>query len=66
MGKKCGEIQIFWKSLDKNLNFLKKSWLSQFISMVSISLDNLEQNLNAAKSQLKSLDWKVLIEKSWF
>jgi hypothetical protein len=60
MGKKCGKFKFFSKSLDKNLNYLKKTWLSQFISIVSISLDNLDKNLNTAKSQLKSLDLKNL------
>ncbi len=59
-GQKVREIQIFPKSLNKNLNFLKKSWLSRFILMVSISLKDLDKNLNTAKSQLKSLDFKNL------
>jgi hypothetical protein len=54
------EIQIFSKSLDKNLDYLKKAWLSWFISIVLISLDDLNKNLDTAKSQLKSLDFKNL------
>ena len=60
MGKKCGKFNFFSKSLDKNLDYLKKSWLSQFISMVSISLDDLDKNLDAAKSGLKSLNFNNL------
>ncbi len=46
----------FSKSLDKNLDYLKKAWLSQFISIVSISLDDFD----TAKSRLKSLNFKNL------
>jgi hypothetical protein len=53
-----GKIQIFSKSLDKSIQYLKKSWLSQFISMVLISLHDLDKNINAAKSWLKSLNFK--------
>jgi hypothetical protein len=60
MGKKCGKFNFFSKSLDKNLDYLKKSWLSRFISMVLISLDDIVKNLDAAKSRLKSLDFKNL------
>jgi hypothetical protein len=59
-GQKVWEIQIFSKTLDKNLDYLKKAWLSQFILIVSISLDDLDKNLDTAKSQLKSLDFKNL------
>jgi hypothetical protein len=48
------------ESLDKNLDYLKKVWLSQYISIISISLDNLDKNLDTAKSRLKSLDFKNL------
>jgi hypothetical protein len=54
---KVWEIQIFSKSLDKNLDYLEKAWLSQFIL---ISLDDLDKNLDTAKSRLKSLDFKNL------
>ncbi len=60
MEKKVREVQIFSKSLKKNLDYLEKSWLSQFISMVSIRVDDLDKNLDAAKSRLKSLDFKNL------
>jgi hypothetical protein len=60
MGKKFGKFKFFSKSLDKNLDYLKEAWLSQFISIVSISLDDLDKNLATAKSQLKSLDFKNL------
>ncbi len=50
------EIQIFFKNLD----YLKKAWLSWFISIVSISLNDLDKNLDTAKSRLKSLDFKNL------
>ena len=60
MGKKCGKFKFFSKSLDKNLYYLEKAWLSRFISIVSISLDNLDKNLDTAKSRLKSLDFKNL------
>ena len=56
-GQKVWEIQIFLKSLDKNLDYLEKAWLSQFIL---ISLDDLDKNLDTAKSRLKSLDFKNL------
>jgi hypothetical protein len=59
-GKKVREVQIFSKSLNKNLDYLEKSWLSRFISMVLISLDDIVKNLDAAKSRLKSLDFKNL------
>ncbi len=75
MGKKCGKFNFFSKSLNKNINYLKKSWLSRFMLMVSISLDDLDKNLDAAKSRLKSLDfknldrekkiWSWLSRKSW-
>ncbi len=45
---------------NKNLDYLEKAWLSRFISIVSISLNNLDKNLDTAKSQLKSLDFKNL------
>ena len=48
--KSVGHSNFFSKNLDKNLDYLKKSWLSKFISMVSISLDNLDKNLDTAKS----------------
>jgi len=53
MGKKCREIPT------------KISWLSQksvviSIYLVSISLDDLNKNLDTAKSQLKSLNFKNL------
>ena len=57
MGKKYGKFKFFSKSLDKNLDYLEKAWLSQFIS---ISLDDLDKNLDTAKSRLKSLDFKNL------
>ncbi len=60
MGKKCGEFKFFSKRLNKNLDYLKKAWLSRFISIVLISLDDLDKNLDTAKSQLKSLDFKNL------
>ena len=60
MGKKCGKFKFFSKSLDKNLDYLEKAWLSRFISIVSISLDDLDRNLDTAKSRLKSLDFKNL------
>ncbi len=47
-------------SLNKNLDYLEKSWLSQLILMVLISLDDLNKNLDTAKSRLKSLDFKNL------
>jgi hypothetical protein len=53
MGKKCGKFNT-------NLDFLEKAWLSRFISIVSISLDDLDKNLDTAKSRLKSLDFKNL------
>jgi hypothetical protein len=46
--------------LDKNLDYLEKAWLSRFISIVSISLDDLDKNLDASKSRLKNLDFKNL------
>jgi hypothetical protein len=55
-----GKFIFFSKNLDKNLDYLKKSWLSQFISMVSISLNDLDKNLDAATSQMKSLNLKNL------
>jgi hypothetical protein len=58
--KSAGNSIFFSKSLDKNLDYLKKSWLSRFISMVLISLDDIVKNLDAAKSRLKSLDFKNL------
>jgi hypothetical protein len=54
------QFKFFSKSLNKNLDYLKKAWLSQFISIVSISLNNLDKNLDTAKSQLKSLNFKNL------
>ena len=60
MGKKCGKFKFFSKNLDKNLDYLEKAWLSRFISIVSISLDDLDKNLDTAKSRLKSLDFKNL------
>ncbi len=59
-GQKIWEIQIFSKSLDKNLDYLKKAWLSRFISIVLTSLDDLDKNLNTAKSRLRSLNFKNL------
>jgi hypothetical protein len=56
MGKKCGKFKFFSKSLDKNLDYLEKAWLSWFISIVLISLDDLDKNLDTAKSWLKSLN----------
>ena len=52
MGKKCGKF--------KNLDYLEKAWLSRFISIVSISLDDLDKNLDTAKSRLKSLNFENL------
>ena len=46
--------------LDKNLDYLEKAWLSQFISIVSISLNDLNKNLDSSKSRLKNLDFKNL------
>jgi hypothetical protein len=63
MGKKCRKFKFFSKSLDTNLDYLEKSWLSRIISMVSISLDDLDKNLDAAKYQLKSLDFKNLYQE---
>ena len=60
MGKKSGTFKFFSKNLDKYLDYLKKSWLSQFISMVSIRHDDLDKNLDAAKSGLKSLNFNNL------
>ncbi len=60
MGKKCGKFKFFSKSLDKNLNYLEKAWLSRFILIVSISLDNHDKNLDTANSRLKSLNFKNL------
>ena len=60
MGKKCGKFKFFSKNLDKNLDYLEKAWLSRFILIVLISLDDLDKNLDTAKSQLKSLDFKNL------
>jgi hypothetical protein len=60
MGKKCGKFKFFSKSLDKNLEYLEKAWLSWFISIVLISLDDLDKNIDTAKSWLKSLDFKNL------
>jgi hypothetical protein len=60
MGIKCGKFKFFSKSLNKNLDYLEKAWLSRFISIVSISLDDLDKNLDTAKSRLKSLDFKNL------
>ncbi len=37
----------------KNLDYLEKAWLSWFILMVSISLHDLDKNLDTAKSRLK-------------
>jgi hypothetical protein len=42
------EIQIFSKSLEKNLDYLEKAWLSRFILIVSISLDDLDKNLDTS------------------
>jgi hypothetical protein len=47
-------------NLDKNLDYLKKAWLSWFILIVLISLDDLDKNLDASKSRLKNLDLKNL------
>ncbi len=52
MSKKCGKF--------KNLDYLEKAWLSRFISIVSISLDDLDKNLDTAKSRLKSLNFENL------
>ena len=59
-GQKVQEIQIFSKSLDKNLDYLEKAWLSRFISIVLICLDDLDKNLDTCQSRLKSLDFKNL------
>ena len=58
MGKKCGKFKFFSKSLDKYLDYLEKAWLSWFISIVWISLNDLDKNFDTAKSQLKSLNFK--------
>ncbi len=60
MGKKYGKFKFFSKNLDKNLYYPEKAWLSRFISIVSISLNDLDKNLDTAKSRLKSLDFKNL------
>jgi hypothetical protein len=60
-GQKVWEIQIFSKSPDKNLDDLEKSWESQFISMISISLDDLDKSLTTQPSlDCKSLNSKNL------
>ncbi len=59
-------LTTFFKSWSRpekswqNLNYLKKSWLSQIILMVSTILHNLNKNLDTAKSWLKSLNFKNL------
>jgi hypothetical protein len=55
MGKKWGKFNFFSKSLDVNLDYLKKSWLSWWSRLVStISIKILMQ---------PSLNWKVAISK---
>ncbi len=63
LAKSAENSNFFSKSLNKNRDYLKKSCLSRFISMVWISLDDLDKNHDAAKSWLKSLDLKILTEK---
>ncbi len=41
--KSAGNSKFFFKNLDKNLDYLEKSWLSSFILMVSTSHDNLDK-----------------------
>jgi hypothetical protein len=57
------EIQIFSKSLDKNLDYLEKSWASQIISMISISLDDLDKSLDSLVSITKVSIIKISTEK---
>jgi hypothetical protein len=58
LAKSVGNSNFFQKVSTQILIFSKK--LSQFISMVWISHDNLNKNLDTAKSRLKSLNFKTL------
>ncbi len=58
------EIQIFFKKVSTKISIISKKHgylnLSRFILIVLISLDDLDKNLDTAKSRLKSLDFKNL------
>ena len=48
-------------SISKKLSKMSRNLdKSRFVSIVSISLDDLDKNLDTAKSRLKSLDFKNL------
>ena len=51
------KISIYLDKISITYKYLEKSW---FVSKVSISLDDLDKNLDTARSRLKSLDFKNL------
>ncbi len=51
------KISIYLNKISITYKYLEKSW---FVSKVSISLDDLDKNLDTARSRLKSLDFKNL------
>jgi hypothetical protein len=63
-GQKEREIQFFFKKFWQISIYLDKISicldLSRFVSKVSISLDDLDKNLDTSLSRLKSLDFKNL------